>query len=122
MEDEIQKSLEYERQMAIESLFVGTGNVASFLLIQKLFPKWNAVGQVFLAGVVFHLTAEFSGLNNYYLDKGAATYYHRQAEPEYILIPEKSHKCHRPSFTGHSSYSSWEEQSEGLTSCLIYDE
>jgi hypothetical protein len=122
MEDEIQKSLDYERQIAIESLFVGTGNVACFFIIQKLFPKWSAVGQTFAAGVLFHLTSEISGLNAYYLTNGAATYYHRQAEPEYILIPEKSHKCHRPSYIGYSQHSSWEEQSEGLTSCLVYPE
>jgi hypothetical protein len=114
------KALEYQQQMAIEGLSVGVGNVASFLLIQRLFPKWSPVGQVFAAGVLFHLTAEFSGLNEWYLDNGAASYYHRHDEPEYILIPEKSHKCHRQSFSGYSSQSSLEEQSAGLTSCLRY--
>jgi len=112
--------IDYQRQMAIESLFVGTGNVAAFLLIQKLFPKWNPMTQVFAAGVLFHLSSEFSGLNEWYLDNGAASYFHEHDEREYIIIPEKSHKCHRPSFSGHSQQSSWEEASAGLTSCIRY--
>lgn len=120
-EADIQKSLAYQQQMATEALFVGTGNVAAFFLVQKMFPKWKPLSQVFLAGVLFHLTSEASGLNEYYLKHGAATYYHASDnEPEYIVIPEKSHKCHRPSFSGHSSQSSWEDSSVGVTSCLRY--
>ena len=114
--------LAYERQMAIESLSVGVGNVASFMVVKRLLPKWSAVSQVFLAGVLFHLTAEMSGLNEWYLDNGAATYYHKKDTQEYIVIPEKSHKCHRPSFTGYTGQSSWEESSMGLPSCLRYTE
>jgi len=120
MDTELEKEMAYEQQMAIEALFVGTGNVASFMLVKNLFPRWTAVSQVFFAGVVFHLVSEFSGLNNYYLDNGAATMYHTHQEPEYFVIPEKSHKCHRPSFTGYAGQSSWEEASMGLPSCLRY--
>jgi hypothetical protein len=91
--DEIEKSMAYERQMAIESLFVGAGNVASFMLVQKLFPKWKPVSQVFLAGVLFHLTAEASGLNEYYLEHGAATLYHEGQNKEYYIVPEQKLKC-----------------------------
>ena len=113
------RELLYERQIATEALSVGIGNVAAFMIVKKLFPKWSAVSQVFAAGVLFHLSAEFSGLNEWYLDNGAASYNHHH-EPEYILIPEKSHKCHRQSFTGYSQHSSLEEPSEGLTSCIRY--
>lgn len=121
MEDELQKELAYEQQMAIESLSVGVGNVAAFLIVQKLFPKMSNVTNTFFAGVLFHLVSEMSGLNKWYLTHGAASYY-AEAEPDYIVIPEKSHKCHRPSFTGYVGQSSWEEASMGLPSCLRYTE
>ena len=121
-DDELQKELAYEQQMATEALFVGAGNVASFMLIQRLFPKWSAVSQVFFAGVFFHLTSEFSGLNEWYLTNGAASYYADKTPSDYIVMPEKSHKCHRPSFTGYAGQSSWEEASMGLPSCLRYTE
>jgi hypothetical protein len=120
--EELEKEMAYEQQMAIETLFVGTGNVASFLLIQRLFPQFSPVTNTFFAGVFFHLFSEFSGLNEWYLTNGAASYYADKQEPEYFVIPEKSHKCHRPSFTGYAGQSSWEEASMGLPSCLRYTE
>jgi len=118
--DELDKQMAYEQQMAIESLFVGTGNVACFLLIQRIFPNWSNVGNTFAAGILFHLISEYSGLNEWYLTNGAASYYADKTPPEYIVIPEKSHKCHQPSFTGYVGQSSWEEASMGLSSCLRY--
>jgi hypothetical protein len=122
MEEEIQKQLAYEQQMATETLFVGAGNVASFLIIKRLFPQLSPIANTFFAGVFFHLVSEFSGLNEWYLTNGAASYYADKTEPDYIVIPEKSHKCHRPSFTGYVGQSSWEEASMGLPSCLRYTE
>jgi hypothetical protein len=119
--DELDKTIEYERQLATEALSVGAGNVVAFMIIQKLFPKWSAVGQSFAAGILFHLVAEYSGLNDWYLENGAATYIH-ESKQEYIVIPEKSYKCHQPSFTGYVGQSSWEESSVGLSSCIRYQE
>lgn len=122
MDAELEKEMAYEQQMATEALFVGAGNVASFLLIQKLFPNLSNVANTFLAGVFFHVASEMSGLNKWYLTNGAASYYAEKQQPEYFVIPEKSHKCHRPSFTGYVGQSSWEEASMGLPSCLRYTE
>lgn len=122
MDAELEKEMAYEQQMATEALFVGAGNVASYLIIQKLFPKLSNVANTFLAGVFFHVVSEVSGLNEWYLTNGAASYYANKPQPDYIVIPEKSHKCHQPSFTGYVGQSSWEEASMGLPSCLRYTE
>lgn len=119
--DDIEKSLAYERQMAIESLFVGAGNVASFMLVQKLFPKWKPVSQVFLAGVLFHLTAEVSGLNEYYLEHGAATLYHEGQNKEYYIVPEQKLRCQMSS-TPYSQGLSSEEQSPELSYYIRYSQ
>ena len=121
MDAELEKEIAYEQQMATEALFVGAGNVASFMIVKKLFPKMGVIPNTFLAGVLFHLVSEMSGLNKWYLTNGAASYY-AEKQPEYFVIPEKSHKCHRPSFTGYVGQSSWEEASMGLPSCLRYTE
>lgn len=69
---EPEQQAEYEQLMAQEALFVGAGNVAAFMIVQKAIPKMSPLAQVFLAGVLFHLTAEYSGLNEWYLTHGAA--------------------------------------------------
>lgn len=69
---EPERQAEYEQLMAQESLFVGVGNVAAFMIVQKALPNISPLAQVFVAGVLFHLTAEYSGLNEWYLTHGAA--------------------------------------------------
>lgn len=54
-------------QLAIEAICVGIGNVMIFNIAKRLFPN-NVSLQLFASGVLFHLTAEYSGLNDYYVD------------------------------------------------------
>jgi len=49
----------------IEALFVGLFLLPIYYLVEKFgYSKWITV---FLAGALFHLVAEFSGLNKAYL-------------------------------------------------------
>ena len=111
-------AMEYETLIAQESLFVGAGNVASFMLVQKLLPKMSSLGQVFLAGVLFHLTAEYSGLNEWYLTHGAAALRKTSNNPiayvEENLISKVDYRCGR-------SYTSLSEDS-ALSQCIKYSE
>lgn len=114
MNDDI--AMEYETLMAQESLFVGAGNVASFMLVQKLLPKMSPLGQVFLAGVFFHLASEYSGLNEWYLSHGAAALYRTAMNPvayvEENLNYKTDYRCGR-------SYTSLSEDS-ALSLCMKY--
>jgi hypothetical protein len=96
MEPEAQ--VEYEQLMAQESLFVGAGNVAAFMLVQKVLPKISPLAQVFVAGVLFHLTAEYSGLNEWYLSHGAAALAKGAPAYDYVsqnLYSKEEYRCGR---------------------------
>ena len=111
---EPEQQAEYEQLMAQESLFVGAGNVAAFMIIQKALPKISPLAQVFLAGVLFHLTAEYSGLNEWYLTHGAAALGRGSAQ-DYIeenLYSKQDYRCGR-SDTPYSD-------SASLSLCIKY--
>jgi hypothetical protein len=95
---EPERQAEYEQLMAQESLFVGAGNVAAFMLVQRALPKMSPLAQVFVAGVLFHLTAEYSGLNEWYLSHGAAALAKDAPSYDYIaenLYSKEDYKCGR---------------------------
>ena len=56
-----------QTQLAIEAVCVGIGNVMIFNLVRRIFRN-NLNMQLFASGVLFHLAAEYSGLNDYYVD------------------------------------------------------
>lgn len=53
--------------IAGEALFVGAGNFIIYKIVKKWFPQ-NEGMQLFVSGVMFHLLAEYSGLNHYYIN------------------------------------------------------
>ena len=111
---EPEQQAQYEQLMAQEALFVGAGNVAMFMIIQKTFPKMSPLTQTFLAGVLFHLTAEYSGLNEWYLTHGAATLA-KEAPYDYVsqnLYSKGDYRCGRSDM----EYS----DSSALSLCIKY--
>ncbi len=57
-------------QLLVEAFVVGVGLVVVFMLVKM--AKLGEVATVFLAGALFHLLAEVSGVNNWYLDNSVA--------------------------------------------------
>ena len=57
-------------QLFVEAFVVGVGLVAVFMLVKM--AKLGEVATVFFAGALFHLLAEVSGVNNWYLDNSVA--------------------------------------------------
>jgi hypothetical protein len=56
-----------------EALVVGLGLVPLMLIADDIFPKMPKWGRVVVAGATFHLLAEGSGLNAWYLDNSVAS-------------------------------------------------
>jgi len=111
---EPEQQAEYEQLMAQEALFVGAGNVAAFMLVQRALPKMSPLAHVFVAGVLFHLTAEYSGLNEWYLTHGAAALAKGAPPRDYIsenLYSKEDYRCGRS-----DSYS----DSSALSLCIKY--
>ena len=66
--------MSYSSVLAKEAVVVGAANVAFVLAIRRVLPvspRWELL-QIALAGAFFHLTAEASGMNAWYLKNGAA--------------------------------------------------
>jgi hypothetical protein len=57
-------------QLFVEAFVVGVGLVAVYYLVKM--AKLGEVATVFLAGALFHLVAEVSGVNDWYLDNSVA--------------------------------------------------
>jgi len=116
---EPERQAEYEQLMAQESLFVGAGNVAAFMLVQRALPNISPLAQVFVAGVLFHLTAEYSGLNEWYLSHGAAAL--AKDAPPYDYVSENvyskiDYRCGRSDMHSDMDYS----DSSALSLCIKY--
>jgi hypothetical protein len=86
------------KQLAIEAVCVGIGNIMMFNLVKKVFPA-NVNMQLFLTGVLFHLTAEYSGLNDYYVD-----YKTRTEGQEIILDNSRTKRCMETQSTGPEAF------------------
>lgn len=61
----------YKRKLANEAIFVGLTLIPFVSFMEDRYE--NKYVAIFLAGALYHLTAEFSGLNDWYLKNGAST-------------------------------------------------
>jgi len=57
-------------QLFVEAFVVGVGLVVVYFAVKM--AKLGELVTVFLAGALFHLIAEFSGVNDWYLDNSVA--------------------------------------------------
>ena len=70
---------EYPKQLAIEAVSVGAAFVPFQYIVSGLVarsaiaPRYQPWVSIFLAGAGFHLVAEATGLNNWYLHHSAAS-------------------------------------------------
>jgi hypothetical protein len=91
-----------DQQLAIEALCVGIGNVMLYNLVKKMFPA-NVNMQLFMTGVLFHLTAEYSGLNDYYVDYKLVE--RRGSNPEEIMLDtSRTKRCLETQSTGPEAF------------------
>ncbi len=59
-----------EPQLLVEATVVGIGLVAVYLFVKM--AKLGEIVTLFLAGALFHLLAEFTGVNAWYLKNSVA--------------------------------------------------
>jgi hypothetical protein len=91
-----------DKQLAVEAVCVGIGNIMMFNLAKRIFPA-NVNMQLFLAGVLFHLTAEYSGLNDYYVDYKLEE--RRVSNPEEIMLDtSRTKRCLETQSTGPEAF------------------
>lgn len=63
--------MEYQTRLAFEAIFVGATLVPFVLATERIIK--SPILSVFTAGLLYHLSAELSGLNEWYLEHGAST-------------------------------------------------
>lgn len=103
--------MEYRKQLALEAATVGAAFVPwsyliSGLLARARLGKLQNVASIFIAGATFHLLAEATGLNEYYLRNSAAQMKAEKAWPDRNKnVPKKKKKC-GISFCGEGRLSS----------------
>ena len=92
--------MEYKKQLAIEAATVGAAFVpwsylvSGLLVKMRLQPRLQGMASIFIAGATFHLLAEATGLNEYYLRNSAAQMRAEKAWPErHKNVPKKQKKC-----------------------------
>ena len=91
-----------DKQLAIEAVCVGIGNIMMFHIAKKMFPA-NSNMQLFVAGVLFHLTAEYSGLNDYYVDYKLVE--RNVANPQEIMLDNsRTKRCLETQSTGPEAF------------------
>jgi len=92
--------MEYRKQLALEAATVGVAFmpwsyiVSGLLAKTRLQPRLQGMASVFIAGATFHLIAEITGLNEYYLRNSAAQMRAEKAWPDRNNnMPKKQKKC-----------------------------
>lgn len=87
--------MDYSQQLAIEAATVGAALVPWSYVVSGLLARTKLKGfSVFIAGATFHLLAEVTGLNNYYLRHSAAQMLAERAWPNRNKkVPRKQKKC-----------------------------
>lgn len=69
----------YERQLGVEAVVVGVASIPVFLATEQVVKLFRAsdfttkVWTIFLSGAYFHLIAEGTGVNKWYLENSAAS-------------------------------------------------
>ena len=88
---------EYSQQLALEAATVGAVFVPWSYIVSGLLANTKVrspVASFFVAGATFHLLAEITGLNAYYLRHSAAQMRAEMAWPDrHKNIPIKQKKC-----------------------------
>jgi hypothetical protein len=68
----------YERKLGMEAVAVGVGLIPVYLITEKVVKQFKAsefttkIWTLFLSGMYFHLLAEGTGVNKWYLSNSAA--------------------------------------------------
>jgi len=60
------KSAKHVSTVLFEALVVGLGLLVLFYLLQKLFAKMSQPMLLFIAGALFHIICEYTGVNQWY--------------------------------------------------------
>ena len=94
--------MEYTQQLALEAATVGAAFVPWSYIVSgllsrlqpRLQPRQREMISIFVAGATFHLLAEATGLNEYYLRNSAAQMKAEKAWPDrHKNVPKKEKKC-----------------------------
>jgi hypothetical protein len=97
-------TIRIDQQLAIEAVCVGIGNLMIYKLVKRMFPA-NEQMQLFMTGVIFHLAAEYSGLNDYYVDyKNVERNQARGEDQEIILDTSRTKRCMETQSTGPDAF------------------
>jgi len=95
--------MSYEEQLFTEVVSVGLMTATLSKLIEKVLPKTQPFYRLVLTGMLFHLTAEVTGMNEWYLHNGASSIKYRRENPDIEICPTiRESECR---------YTSWQEES-----------
>ena len=85
----------YSQQLAIEAATVGAAFIPwTYIVSGVLRRQPQSIVALFVAGASFHLMAEYTGLNDYYLEHSAAQMLRVKRWPERKKnMPKKQKKC-----------------------------
>lgn len=101
-------SMAYEEKLAMEALSVGMLTAGLSKIIERMFPRLNSTTRLFMVGAIFHLGAEYWGMNEWYLKNGASAMEYRRLNPVEKLCPTiRKSAC---------QYTSWEASD---SSCFL---
>jgi hypothetical protein len=100
--------MSYEEQLFTEVISVGLMTAGLSKFIEKVLPRTPPFYRLVLTGMLFHLTAEYTGMNEWYLHNGASYMKYRRENPEKENCPMiRESEC---------QFTSWEESS--ASSCF----
>jgi hypothetical protein len=83
----VSRTFNYHEQVALEALSVGVMTAGLSNLLEKIFPRLSPSIRLVLVGALFHIGAEASGMNRWYLFNGANALEYDSKNPEEKLRP-----------------------------------
>ena len=111
--------MQYQSSLGQEALVVGASSVPFFLAADllvdqmnlRLSPRTKTIASSFLAGVLFHISAEYAGLNEWYAKHGAHRLksFLREEKRKNVARSRRGRHCGRRGFSRMA-----EELAEGL--------